>query len=83
VTIAKRPFPGRDVASDSADLPDGLSGIFFARGLDKLLVICPSGQFVTPAAAHRHCKRREAIHGAAYDDMDCFVALLLSMTAVG
>jgi hypothetical protein len=35
VTIAKRPFPGRDVASDSADLPDGLSGIFFAQGLDS------------------------------------------------
>ena len=35
VTTAKRPFPGRDVASDSADLPDGLSGIFFAEGLDR------------------------------------------------
>ena len=35
VTIAKRPFPGRNVASDSADLPDGLSGIFFAKGLDR------------------------------------------------
>ena len=35
VTIAKRPFPRRDVASDSADLPDGLSGIFFAKGLDR------------------------------------------------
>jgi hypothetical protein len=67
----------------SADLPDGLSEIFFAGGLDKLLVICPSGQFVAPAAAHRHCERREAIHGAACGDMDCFVALLLTMTAVG
>jgi hypothetical protein len=35
VTIAKRPFPGRDVASDSADLPDGLSETFFAEGLDS------------------------------------------------
>jgi hypothetical protein len=35
VTIAKRPFPGRDVASDSADLPDGLSETFFAEGLDN------------------------------------------------
>jgi len=48
VTIAKRPFPGRDVASDSADLPDGLSGIFFAKGLDidafeRVVLICPSG----------------------------------------
>jgi len=35
VTIAKRPFPGWDVASDSADLPDGLSETFFAEGLDS------------------------------------------------
>jgi hypothetical protein len=35
VTTAKRPFPGWDVASDSADLPDGLSETFFAEGLDS------------------------------------------------
>ena len=35
MTIAKRPFPGWDVASDSADLPDGLSETFFAEGLDS------------------------------------------------
>jgi hypothetical protein len=28
------------------DLPDGLSGIFFTAGLDRLSVICPSGRLV-------------------------------------
>jgi hypothetical protein len=35
VTTAKRPFAGWDVASDSADFPDGLSKTFFAEGLDS------------------------------------------------
>jgi hypothetical protein len=43
VTTAKRPFPGWDVASDSADLPDGLSETFFAEGLDS------PNQFEMPA----------------------------------
>jgi hypothetical protein len=43
VTTAKRPFPGRDVASDTADLPDGLSETFFAEGLDR------PNQFEMPA----------------------------------
>jgi len=30
-------------------LPDGLSGIFFARGLDRFLLICPSGRLVALA----------------------------------
>jgi hypothetical protein len=29
----------------SADLPDGESEIFFARGLDRFSVICPTGCF--------------------------------------
>jgi hypothetical protein len=43
VTTAKRPFAGWDVASDSADLPDGLSETFFAEGLDS------PNQFEMPA----------------------------------
>jgi len=38
------------------DLPDGLSEIFFARGLDGFLLrtlICPSGRFVTPKTRRR------------------------------
>jgi hypothetical protein len=35
----------RDGRAGSADLPDGESGIFFVRGLDRKLVICPSGCF--------------------------------------
>jgi hypothetical protein len=36
----------RDGGSCAVDLPDGATGIFFAEGLDRLLVICPSGYFV-------------------------------------
>jgi hypothetical protein len=35
VTIAKRPSVGRDGASRKTDLPDGVSEIFFQRGLDR------------------------------------------------
>ncbi len=34
-----------------ADLPDALSGIFFATGLDRFLLICPSCSFVAPISA--------------------------------
>jgi hypothetical protein len=30
-------------------LPDGESEIFFAEGLDRKLVICPSGKYVDPS----------------------------------
>ena len=49
VTIAIRPSRGTGCASLSADLPDGLSGIFSRKGLDGFLLICPSSCFV----AHR------------------------------
>jgi hypothetical protein len=61
-------------------LPDGLSGIFFSQGLDRFLLICPTGQFVAAMPQHRHCERSEAIHSAARGEMDCFVAALLAMT---
>jgi hypothetical protein len=35
----------------SADLPDGESGIFLRVGLDRKLLICPSGTILT-----RHCE---------------------------
>jgi hypothetical protein len=47
VTCATPLSSGETGRASSADLPDGLSGIFFARGLDRFLVICPSGQLVT------------------------------------
>jgi hypothetical protein len=43
--IDHRPFPAP---------PDGESGIFFEEGLDKFLLICPSGQLVAPLSPHRH-----------------------------
>jgi hypothetical protein len=45
VTMANAPLRDRMGRACSADLPDGLSGIFFARRLDRLLVICPTGTF--------------------------------------
>ena len=47
----RRPSGGTGWRHSSFDLPDGLSGIFFARGLDRLLVICPSCQLVAPDGA--------------------------------
>ena len=44
VTIAIRPsFRAGMARACRADLPDGESGIFFARGLDRKSLICPSG----------------------------------------
>src|SRR6476619_8449872 len=45
VTCATPLSSGETGRGDSADLPDGLSGIFFARRLDSFLLICPSGCF--------------------------------------
>ena len=42
-TTADAPLVGQDGGSYGFDLPDGASGIFFREGLDRLLVICPSG----------------------------------------
>ena len=44
VTIASRPsYRVRRAELIAADLPDGLSGIFLREGLDRFLVICPTG----------------------------------------
>ena len=51
VTIASRPSCGRDGRILSGDLPDGLSGISFELGLDRNLLICPSGSL--RITAHR------------------------------
>jgi hypothetical protein len=52
VTIMIRPSCRERMGrTGSPDLPDGGSGIFFARRLDRFLraqLICPSGQFVAP-----------------------------------
>jgi hypothetical protein len=46
----------RDGGSSKVDWPDMLSGIFFAQGLDRKLVICPSGRLKAPSVCH--CKER-------------------------
>ena len=62
-------MPGGTARAGSADLPDELSEIFFAGGLDSFLVICPAGIFCTLASpgrdpgilfeAWRRARRRE------------------------
>src|SRR6195952_5419087 len=52
-TTADAPLVGQDGGSCAFDLPDGASGIFLREGLDRLLVICPSGYFV--AAGRDNC----------------------------
>ena len=50
VTIASAPLIAEDGRVYASDLPDGATGIFLFRGLDRLLVICPSGYFVAGVA---------------------------------
>jgi hypothetical protein len=77
--VRNAPLPGQDGGSRRTDLPDGLSGIFFAEGLDKQRTgkrsDLPVGQINRLWV--RHCepagrrkappddKLREAIHRAA------------------
>jgi hypothetical protein len=42
-------------------LPDGESGIFFSRGLDSFLLICPSGCFAAGAAAGFDLRAKSAL----------------------
>jgi len=44
--MAYAPLVGQDGGSRKSDLPDGTSEIFLRERLDRLLVICPSCQFV-------------------------------------
>src|SRR6266478_8340948 len=47
VTIAIRPScRERTGRAGGADLPDGESGIFFAMGLDRFWLICPSARLL-------------------------------------
>ena len=57
----RRPSGGTGWRHSSFDLPDGLSGIFLCEGMDRLLLICPSGCFVALAMQLRHCKRSDTI----------------------
>jgi hypothetical protein len=47
MTLANAPLSARDVRINASDLPDALSGIFFAEWLDTPQLeddlICPSG----------------------------------------
>jgi len=43
VTMANAPLPGRDGVSCKGDLGLVKTGIFSSKGLDRFLVICPSG----------------------------------------
>jgi hypothetical protein len=50
VTCATPLLSGETGQADISDLPDALSGIFLREGMDRLLVICPSGYFVAAVA---------------------------------
>jgi hypothetical protein len=41
--VRNAPLVGRDGRIEITDLPDDGSGIFLREGMDRLLVICPSG----------------------------------------
>src|ERR1700726_4882381 len=48
VTIAIRPSVGRDSDGYKTDLGQNKTGIFFREGLDRNLLICPSGKISRP-----------------------------------
>jgi hypothetical protein len=60
VTCATPLSSGGTGQASSADLPDALSGIFFATALDRFLLICPTGCYVAPVSPHRHCERSDS-----------------------
>ena len=45
MTLANAPLSARDARLNAPDLPDGTSGIFFARGLDRANQLDPLQQF--------------------------------------
>jgi hypothetical protein len=49
----QRPSSGQDGGTSSFDLPDGESEIFLQRGLDRILLICPSGKVVESSQENR------------------------------
>ena len=53
---------GETGRGDSADLPDGLSGIFLRAGLDRVLLICPSGCFAAAIPATSSLRANGSAH---------------------
>ena len=49
--VRNAPLIGRDGRIKLTDLPDDESGIFLREGLDRFLLICPSGWFVAGAVS--------------------------------
>jgi hypothetical protein len=53
--VRNAPLIGRDARIEITDLPDDGSEIFLREGMDRLLVICPSGCFVAGVKANFAC----------------------------
>jgi hypothetical protein len=51
-------------------LPDGESEIFLSEGLDRLLLICPSGGLVIPADVNRLCVQQPGNYLHRLDDIE-------------
>ena len=66
-TMANAPLVGQDGGSYGVDLPDGASDLFLREGLDRLLVICPSGYFVAGGKRDdfAYCRANQPAHFAA------------------
>jgi len=64
VTIATRPSSAVDARIQITDLPDEASAIFLCEGLDRLLVICPSGS-LEPRRFHSSNRCYKDGHGTS------------------
>jgi hypothetical protein len=72
--MANAPLVGQDGGSCAADLPDAATEIFLREGLDRLLVICPSGCFVAgkkPISSYVDGPYWQALFGVS-NDLVCF-----------
>ena len=56
---------GETGRTGKTDLPDGLSDIFLRAGLDRLLLICPSGCFVAARSARSYLRARPSSRPAS------------------
>jgi hypothetical protein len=59
--VRNAPLIGRDARIWATDLPDDGSGIFLREGVDRVLVICPSGCFVAGGAGDLTCGWSDAV----------------------
>jgi hypothetical protein len=63
----QRPSSGQDGGTSSFDLPDGESELFLQRGLDRILLICPSGKIFNRSDICPFCVKLDVLEISAFE----------------